>query len=108
MIFWVNLARKDKKVEPTALLLEPGKIRELVFGDAIVRVLVGEGSSVELATPGLVYDVRFPQGGSTPLDAGSGYRAFAYVLDGEATFGSNGDRAKPPQLVLLGAGDLIV
>ena len=35
----------------------------------------------------------------------SEFQGFAYVLDGEATFGSNGAQAKPPQLVLLGAGE---
>src|SRR5437867_4237010 len=32
-------------------------------------------------------------------------RGFAYLLDGEAAFGTNRRRAKPPQLVLLGPGD---
>ena len=33
-------------------------------GDAIVRVLVGDGSPVELGTPGLILDVELPRGGS--------------------------------------------
>jgi quercetin 2,3-dioxygenase len=33
------------------------------------------------------------------------FQGFAYVLEGEAAFGANGRRAKPPQLVLLGRGD---
>jgi redox-sensitive bicupin YhaK (pirin superfamily) len=105
VIFWVNLARKDKSVEPTALVLQPDEIPEGSEGDATVRVLVGEGSPVQLGTPGLVSDVRLPNGGGVALPVPSGYQGFAYLLDGEASFGSNGSRAKPPQLVLLGRGD---
>ena len=105
VIFWVNLARKDKDVEPTALVLQPDEIAERVEGDATIRVLVGEGSPVELGTTGIVYDVRLTDGGSVTIPVPSEFQGFAYVLDGEATFGSNGAQAKPPQLVLLGAGE---
>jgi redox-sensitive bicupin YhaK (pirin superfamily) len=33
------------------------------------------------------------------------FQGFAYVLEGEADFGANGRRARPPQLVVLGRGD---
>jgi redox-sensitive bicupin YhaK (pirin superfamily) len=33
------------------------------------------------------------------------FHAFAHVLDGEASFGANKQRAKTAQLVLLGRGD---
>jgi len=105
VIFWVNLARKDKDVEPTALVLPPNEIPERSEGDATIRVLVGEGSPVELGTPGLVFDVQLPDGGDVELPVPSGHNGFAYVLDGEASFGSNAGRATPPQLVLLGRGD---
>src|SRR5437879_3025904 len=36
---------------------------------------------------------------------GAGFQGFAYVLEGEASFGSNRRRAKPAQLVLLGSGE---
>ena len=35
----------------------------------------------------------------------SEFHGFAYVLDGEAAFGANLRRARPPQLVLLGPGE---
>ena len=105
VIFWVNLARKDKDVDPTALVLQPDEIVERIEGDATIRVLIGDGSPVTIATPGLVYDVRLSDGGAVSLDVPSRFQGFAYVLDGEATFGSNRNRATPPQLVLIGAGD---
>jgi redox-sensitive bicupin YhaK (pirin superfamily) len=33
------------------------------------------------------------------------FQGFAYVLDGEASFGVNERPARPPQLVVLGPGD---
>ena len=105
VLFWVNLARKDKQAEPSAQVLLPDQITVRKEGDATVRVLVGEGSPVELGTPAIVFDVGFPDGGASTLDVPSEFQGFAYMLDGEATFGANGLRANPPQLVLLGPGE---
>src|SRR2546421_480317 len=51
LLFWVNLARKDKGVEPSARILQPHDVPVRHDGDAVVRALVGEGSPVELGTP---------------------------------------------------------
>jgi len=104
LLFWVNLARKDKGVEPSAQLLQPQEVPVRRDGDAIVRVLVGEGSQVELGTPGLILDVELPKGGGFTSPIPSGFNAFVYVLEGEATFGSNRSRARRPQIALLGPG----
>ena len=64
VLFWVNLARKDKDVEPAAQVLRAEDIPVRREGDAIVRTLVGEGSPVVLGTPGLVLDVELPEGGA--------------------------------------------
>ena len=105
VLFWVNLARKDKQAEPSARVLLPEQIAVREEGDATVRVLVGEGSPVELGTPAIVFDVEFPDGGTSTLRVPSEFQGFAYLLDGEATFGANGRRARPPQLVVLGPGE---
>src|SRR5918996_4085653 len=42
VLFWVNLARKDKQVEPSAQILQPDQIPVRNDGDAILRTLVGE------------------------------------------------------------------
>jgi redox-sensitive bicupin YhaK (pirin superfamily) len=105
VLFWVNLARKDKQVEPSAQVLQPDQIPVRQAGDATVRVLVGEGSPVRLGTPALVLDVELPGGGEVTTPVPPEFQGFAYVLEGEAAFGSNGRRARPPQLVLLGLGD---
>jgi redox-sensitive bicupin YhaK (pirin superfamily) len=105
VLFWVNLARKDKQVEPSAQVLQPEQIAVRHEGDAIIRVLVGEGSPVHLGTPALILDIELPTGGEVAMAVPPEFQGFAYVLEGEAAFGANRRRATPPQLVLLGPGE---
>jgi redox-sensitive bicupin YhaK (pirin superfamily) len=105
VLFWVNLARKDKQVEPSAQVVQPEQIPVRHEGDAIVRALVGEGSAVRLGTPALILDVELPTGGQVTTPVPAGFQGFAYVLEGEAAFGANRRRARPAQLVLLGPGE---
>jgi quercetin 2,3-dioxygenase len=104
VLFWVNLARKDKQAEPRAQVLYREQIPMRQQGDAIVRTLVGEGSPVRLGTPALIQDVELPDGGQVTTPVPAGFQGFAYVLDGEAAFGANRRYARPAQLVLLGPG----
>jgi redox-sensitive bicupin YhaK (pirin superfamily) len=104
ILFWVNLARKDKGVEPTAQVLQPQDVPVRQEGDAVVRTLVGEGSPVELGTPGLILDVELPRGGAFSTPIPSDFNGFVYVLEGEASFGANGRRAGRSQTAVLGPG----
>ena len=104
VLFWVNLARKDKGVEPSAQVLQPDDVPVRRDGDAIVRVLVGEGSPVELGTPGLILDVDLPHGGGFTSPVPSGFNAFVYMLEGEAGIGANRRRASRSQIAVLGPG----
>lgn len=105
VLFWVNLARRDKQVEPSAQILQPDQIPNRHEGDAIVRTLVGDGSPVQLGTPAIVLDVELPTGGQVTTPVPSEFQGFAYLLEGEGAFGANGHRARPPQLVVLGPGE---
>jgi quercetin 2,3-dioxygenase len=105
VLFWVNLARKDKQAEPSAMVLQPEQIPVRREGDATVRVLVGEGSPVQLGTPALILDVELPEGGQVTTPVPPEFQGFAYMLEGEAVFGANRRPAKPAQLVLLGPGE---
>jgi redox-sensitive bicupin YhaK (pirin superfamily) len=105
VLFWVNLARRDKQAEPSAQVLLPEQIPVRQEGDATVRVLVGEDSPVQLGTPALILDIELPRGGEVTTPVPPGFQGFAYVLEGEAAFGDNRRRARPPQLVLLGPGE---
>jgi redox-sensitive bicupin YhaK (pirin superfamily) len=105
VLFWVNLARKDKQVEPSAQVLQPEQIPVRKEGDAVVRVLVGHGSPVRLGTPALILDIELPEGGRVTTPVPQGFQGFTYVLEGEGAFGANRSPAKPPQLVLMGPGE---
>jgi redox-sensitive bicupin YhaK (pirin superfamily) len=104
VLFWVNLARMDKNVEPSAQVLHRDEIPTRQEGEAIVRTLVGEGP-VKLGTPALILDVELPDGGLVTTPVPSEFQGFAYLLEGEGTFGANRRTAKPPQLVLIGPGE---
>ncbi len=107
VLFWVNLARKDKDVEPTSQLLEPADIPSREKDGATVRTLVGEGSPVELGTPGLVLDVELPNGGSFATPIPSDFNGFVYMLEGEASIGANGRRAGRTAIAVMGPGDAL-
>ena len=104
VLFWVNLARKDKGVEPSVQLLNPQDVPLRQKGDAIVRVLVGNGSPVELGTPALILDVELPRGGAFSNPVPSEFNGFVYMLEGEANFGANTRRASRSQIAVLEAG----
>jgi hypothetical protein len=105
VLFWVNLARKDKQMEPSALVVQPDQIPVRQEGEATVRVLVGEGSPARLGTPALILDIELPEGGGVTTTVPRDFQGFAYVLEGEGAFGANRRRAGPAQLVVLGPGE---
>jgi redox-sensitive bicupin YhaK (pirin superfamily) len=107
VLFWVNLARKDKGVAPTAQVVDPKDVPVRQLGDAIVRVLVGEGSRVELGTPGLILDVELPKGGTFSTALPPDFNGFVYMLEGEVSLGADRRRARPPQIAVLGPGRVL-
>lgn len=108
VLFWVNLARKDKGSDPFAIVTHREDMSLTQEGDATQRVLVGEGSRVQLGTPGLILDVELVRGGKTEHQMPAGFQGFAYLLDGAASFGANRVRAEAGQLALMGPGDSFV
>lgn len=104
VLFWVNLARRDKQVEPSAQLLDPRDVPVRHEGDAVIRVLVGQDSPVELGTPALILDVELPEGGAFSNTVPSDFNGFVYMLEGEATLGANRRRARRSQIAVLGSG----
>jgi redox-sensitive bicupin YhaK (pirin superfamily) len=107
VLFWVNLARRDKDVEPTAQLLQPQDVPVRQEDGATVRTLVGEGSPVELGTPGLILDVELPEGGTFSTPVSADFNGFVYLLEGEASFGSNRLSASRSQIAVLGPGEAL-
>jgi hypothetical protein len=56
-------AKVDKHAEPSPQVVQSEEIPVRHEGDATIRVLVGEGSSVQLGTPGLILDIELPTRG---------------------------------------------
>jgi redox-sensitive bicupin YhaK (pirin superfamily) len=107
LLFWVNLARKDKNVAPTAMVVKPNELPVRHEGDATMRVLVGQGTPVELGTPGVILDVELPRGGAVTIPVQAGFNGFVHMLEGEASFGSNHSRAHRGQIAVLGSGGVL-
>jgi quercetin 2,3-dioxygenase len=105
VLFWVNLTRKEKQVDPTAQVVRPDELPTRTEDGAIVRTLVGEGSPVELATPGLILDVELPTGGVFSTPVSSDFNAFVWMLEGEASVAADGRRARKAQIAIIGPGD---
>jgi redox-sensitive bicupin YhaK (pirin superfamily) len=108
VLFWVNLARKDKGVDPSAQLLQPRDVPVRQEGAGSVRLLVGEGSPVELGTPGLIVDVELAAGGDFDIPVRSDFNGFVYMLEGEASFGANRRKVSRSQIAVLGAGGALI
>ena len=102
VLFWVNLARKDKQAAPTAQVVQPNELPSGTEGGAIIRTLVGPDSPVELGTPGLILDVELPEGSSFDAPIPSEFNAFVWMLEGEASIGANGRNASRSQIAVLG------
>ena len=107
LLFWVNLARKDKNVAPTAQVVQRADLPVRHEGDATVRTLVGEGSPITLGTPGLILDVELPKGGSVNIPVPPDFNGFVYMLEAEARLGANRSRANRSQIAVLGPGGLL-
>jgi len=104
VLFWVNLARRDKQSEPTAQVVDAPDVPTRHEGGAIVRTLVGPGATVELGTPALILDVELADGGDFSQAIDPEFNAFLWMLEGEADIGANGRRAGRSEIAVLGPG----
>ena len=93
VLFWVNLARKDKGVEPSAQLLQSaGRARPA--GGRRDRPGAGRGGLSGRARDAWTHPGRrVAKGGAFSSPVPSDFNGFVYMLEGEASFGAN--RAGP-------------
>jgi redox-sensitive bicupin YhaK (pirin superfamily) len=90
---WVNLPAKDKMTAPRYQDIDPEKIATVDVGGVSVKVLAGKVGDVKGAvdtgaTDPTYLDVHLPAGSSFVQPVRTGYNAFVYVYDGEATIGA--------------------
>jgi redox-sensitive bicupin YhaK (pirin superfamily) len=105
---WVNLPARLKMSPPRYQDEAPGAVPEVDVADARVRVLAGtiartEGPVRGVETAPTLLDVTVPAGGTFYADEiPGGHTTFAYVAEGELTFGDR--TVSAGNLAVLGPG----
>jgi redox-sensitive bicupin YhaK (pirin superfamily) len=114
---WVNLPASDKMREPRYQDIAPDQVPEVTGEDgARLRVVAGEAAGAKgpvngIVTQPLYLDVALREGGNLSQPVPAGHSAFAYVFEGEVTFGGDGDAAAEKvasgHLAVLEEGDTV-
>ena len=116
---WVNLPAKLKMMTPRYQNIEANQIPLINREDGVnIRVIAGEvdgihGPVTEIVAEPIYLDVTIPPDGSFSHDVKRGHSVFAYVFEGQASFGTNEEETgeqntiSQPGLVVFGDGDYI-
>ena len=114
---WVNLPAKLKMTPPRYQEIASDLIPEINREDgAKIRVIAGavngiRGPVTEIAADPAYLDVSIPPNGSFYQPIERGHSAFAYVFEGEGTFGitdeGDGKTVSHPKLVVFDDGDSV-
>ncbi len=108
---WVNLPAKDKFLDPKYQDIRGGDVALLTTpdGGALLRVIAGDLSGHagpgDTHTPITMVHATMSPGAQIVLPWRSDFNALAYVLNGDATFGTEQRPARSGQLVVFGEGD---
>jgi redox-sensitive bicupin YhaK (pirin superfamily) len=120
---WVNLPARHKMTQPRYQEIASDQVPKIVRDDGLtIRVIAGEAEGVrgpvtEIVAAPTYLDVSIPAGGSLVHPIQRGHSAFAYVFEGEGTFGGmahqggtaheRGTTVGHPKLVVFGDGDYV-
>jgi len=110
---WVNLPAERKMTRPRYQEYTSEAIPEVeVDGGARIRVVAGEAGDVhgpvsEIAIAPTYLDVDVPANTTFTHPAEPDHTAFAYVFEGEGSFGPDGEVVRAPSLVIFGEGDRV-
>ena len=103
---WINLPSKDKMMSPRYQDVKADKMPTVQKGGVKVRVIAGESlgakAAIDTRTPIMYLHFTLDKGASVSQPVPSGYNVFAYVIEGEGTFG--GRDARRGQMVMFGQG----
>ncbi|KAM0928522.1 hypothetical protein ACQ4PT_002529 [Festuca glaucescens] len=108
---WINLAAKDKMIEPRYQELQSKDIARASQDGVEVRIIAGEAfgvrSPVYTRTPTMYMDFTMRPGSQLHQPIPAGWNAFVYIIEGEGAFGR--EKAAPTTahhcLVLGAEGD---
>jgi redox-sensitive bicupin YhaK (pirin superfamily) len=114
---WVNLPSKHKMTQPRYQEFVSGQIPEIALDDGVrIRIIAGtvdgvQGPVTEIVAEPTYLDVSMPKGVSFTYPIERGHSAFAYLYEGEASFGSasaaRGQGVGHPKLVVFQDGDYV-
>lgn len=108
---WVNLPARLKMTRPRYQGVLAAEIPEIGFeGGSRIRVITGTVNGVSGPVSGIAadpeyFDVSVPAQASFTHQIARGHSAFAYVFEGEATFGDQ--KTSRTKLVVFGDGDYV-
>lgn len=80
---WINLAKKDKGIEPDYQEVKADAIPERKENGCRIRSIVGSEGPVRLNTPVVYEDIIFSSNGQYDTDIPAGFRGLVYVIKGE-------------------------
>jgi quercetin 2,3-dioxygenase len=104
---WVNLPKRDKMMKPRYQDVPSSQIPKATSADGLVTVNViagealGQKAVIETRTSIIYLHFRIKAGGSVTQQVPSDYNTFAYVIDGEGSFGAESEKATDGQMVLF-------
>jgi redox-sensitive bicupin YhaK (pirin superfamily) len=114
---WVNLPAKLKMTQPRYQEIPSDRIPEINLENGVkMRVIAGavdgiRGPVTEIVADPTYLDVSIPPNGSFYQPIERGHSAFAYVFEGEGTFGITDERdgktVSHPKLVIFDDGDSV-
>ncbi len=111
---WVNLPARHKMMQPRYQEIPSAQIPEVVRQDGTrIRVIAGvvdgvQGTVRDIVADPTYLDVALPPDSSFTQPVPSGHAAFAYLFDGQGTFGEpSGQQVRATRLAVLGDGDLV-
>lgn len=114
---WVNLPAALKMTRPRYQDVASAEIPEVSREDGLrIRVIAGRvngvgGAVTEIAADPTYLDISIPAGGRVNQPIERGHSAFAYVFEGEGSFGVEGENGgmlvAQPAMVILDDGDFV-
>ncbi|XP_037424644.1 pirin-like protein [Triticum dicoccoides] len=107
---WINLASKDKMIEPRYQELKSKDISQAEKHGVKVWIIAGEAfgvrSPVYTQTPTMYMDFTMQPGSQLHQPIPEGWNAFVYIIEGEGVFGGKGAApASVHHCLVLGSGD---
>lgn len=112
---WVNLPAKQKMTRPRYQEVRSPQIPSIITDEgSTVRIVAGQVGSVtgpvtEIAADPLYIDVTVPPGSVFQQPVAKGHNAFAYVFEGNGSFGDGDSAVKvdPPAMIIFSDGEVV-